>query len=128
MLYIAMLASAAVAEPRIAFEPQGDPLLIRVDDRPLATYVYRDKQILRPYFKDVCAPGGIQVARHDPPREGIDPADHATMHPGLWLAFGDLGEADFWRNKVTVEHGGFVQPLRVEGDKGTWGEQAAWCD
>jgi hypothetical protein len=108
------------AEDRIAFESQADAVVIRVGDRPLATYAYRDKEILRPYFKDVCAPGGIQVTRHHPPRAGIDPGDHATMHPGLWLAFGDLGGADFWRNKGTVEHGGFVQEPQAGGDRGTF--------
>jgi len=120
-LLCAVIASGVTAtEHRIAFEPQADALVIRVDDQPLATYVYRDPQILRPYFKDVCAPGGIEVSRHHPPREGVDPVDHPTMHPGLWLAFGDLGGADFWRNKATVEHGGFVKAPNAEGDKGTF--------
>jgi len=30
------------------------------------------------------------------------------MHPGLWLAFGDLGGADFWRNKARVKHDGII--------------------
>jgi len=120
VLCVVIVSSVTAAEHRIAFESRGDALLIRVNDQPLATYVYRDPQILRPYFKDVCAPGGIQVTRNHPPREGVDPLDHATMHPGLWLAFGDLGGADFWRNKATVEHGGFVKAPHVEGDRGTF--------
>lgn len=119
-LHVVMISGMTAAEHRIAFESQANAVLIRVDGQPLATYVYRDPQILRPYFKDVCAPGGIQVTRHHPPREGVDPPDHATMHPGLWLAFGDLGGADFWRNKATVEHGGFVKAPQVEGDRGTF--------
>ncbi len=120
LLCIGITSCVATAKPRVAFELQADSLRIRVDDQPLATYVYRDPEILRPYFKDICAPGGIQVTRHHPPREGSDPADHATMHPGLWLAFGDLGGADFWRNKATVEHGGFVATPHAEGDMGTF--------
>jgi len=108
------------AERRITFEHRNDELLIRADRRPLATYVYRDAQILRPYFKDVHAPGGIQVTRRHPPKEGADPVDHATMHPGLWLAFGDLSGADFWRNKARVEHVAFVQPPTAEGDQGAF--------
>ena len=42
------------------------------------------------------------------------------MHPGLWLAFGDLGGADFWRNKATIEHGGFVETPHAAGDSGTF--------
>ena len=118
--YVIIVSSATAGEHRIAFEPQVDALRIRVDDQPVATYVYRDPQILRPYFKDVCAPGGIQVTRHHPPREGVDLVDHPTMHPGVWLAFGDLGGADFWRNKATVEHDGFVETPHVEADMGTF--------
>lgn len=120
LLCVALSMSVRAAEHRITFESQADALLIRADGRPLATYVYRDPRVLRPYFKDVCGPGGIQVTRNHPPKEGRDPADHATMHPGLWLAFGDLGGADFWRNKAAVEHGGFVKPPHVEGDRGTF--------
>jgi hypothetical protein len=40
---------------------------------------------------------------------GRDATDHATMHPGLWLAFGDISGADFWRNKGVVRHAGFVE-------------------
>ncbi len=105
---------------RVTFQSQIDALLIRVDDRPLATYVYRDPEIPRPYFKDVRAPGAVQVTRHHPPRQGVDPLDHAAMHPGLWLAFGDLGGADFWRNKATIAHGGFVEAPRAEVDEGTF--------
>jgi hypothetical protein len=122
----AISATAAVGEPapaapqRIVFAPQADALQILADGRPLATYVYRDPEILRPYFKDVCAPSGVQVTRRHPPKEGVDRTDHATMHPGLWLAFGDLGGADFWRNKTTVKHAAFVEPPQVAGDIGTF--------
>jgi len=117
----AMLASdITAAERRVVLEARADSLAIRVDDRLLATYVYRDPEILRPYFQDVCAPGGIPLTRHHPPREGVDPMDHATMHPGLWLAFGDLGGTDFWRNKATVVHDGFVQAPQAEGDRGAF--------
>ena len=120
LLFVAVASGVTVAEHRVTFVSQEGSLLIRVDDRPLATYVYRDPEILRPYFKDVYSPAGVQVTRHHPPRQGIDPVDHATMHPGLWLAFGDLGGADFWRNKATVEHVGFTMPPRVEGAVGTF--------
>ncbi|HEY8503516.1 MAG TPA: DUF6807 family protein, partial [Gemmataceae bacterium] len=65
-------------------------------------YVLRDGEIPRPYFAHVRAPGGVQVTRTHPPVEGKDLTDHATFHPGIWLAFGDLSGADFWRLKATV--------------------------
>jgi hypothetical protein len=121
LLSLAIPVAVTTAEHRIAFELGEDRVLIRVDDQPLATYVYRDSQILRPYFKDLYSPGGLRVTRHHPPREGADPTDHATMHPGLWLAFGDLNGFDFWRNKgPRVEHAGFVKPPQVEGDEGSF--------
>jgi hypothetical protein len=113
-------ASCVAAEHRISFAPQQDALRILADGGPLATYVWRDPEILRPYFKDLHAPGGIPVTRRHPPQKGTDPVDHEAMHPGLWLAFGDLGGADFWRNKARVEHVAFLKPPAVEGDKGAF--------
>jgi hypothetical protein len=42
------------------------------------------------------------------------------MHPGLWLAFGDLGGADFWRNKGKVRHDGFVKTPMGGAGRGTF--------
>jgi hypothetical protein len=76
----------------------------------VATYVYRDDAIPRPYFTHLHAPGGVRVSRNHPPVAGTDPVDHAALHPGLWLAFGDLSGADPWRNKAPIEHDGFAEP------------------
>jgi hypothetical protein len=110
----------ASAEPmsRITFEAQPGAIAIRADGGALATYVYEDAEILRPYFKDVFAPGAIQVTRRHPPTKGIDRTDHADMHPGLFLAFGDLDGADFWRNKARVEHIEFVRPPSSAANRG----------
>ena len=40
------------------------------------------------------------------------------MHPGVWLAFGDLGGEDFWRNKGRVVHRRFVQEPKNDGRRG----------
>ncbi|MEQ8788421.1 MAG: hypothetical protein RIC55_19075 [Pirellulaceae bacterium] len=42
--------------------------------------------------------------RNRPPVKGKDLDDAPTMHPGLWLAFGDIDCADFWRNNARVRH------------------------
>jgi len=110
--------SLAATSGEITFEPEPGAIVIRADGKPLATYVYEDREILRPYFKDLHAPNGAAVTRNHPPKEGVDPGDHATMHPGLFLAFGDLGGADFWRNKANVEHAGFVEAPCVEKGEG----------
>src|SRR4030095_9484295 len=39
--------------------------------------------------------------------------DHNTMHPGIWLGFGDISGTDFWRNKGRIEHERFMETPRV---------------
>lgn len=83
---------------------------------PVATYFYRDERITRPYFAHLKAPGGVQVTRAHPPVAGADRMDHPEYHPGLWLAFGDLGGADNWRLEAPVEHVDFLEePVASEG-------------
>ncbi len=86
----------------LSFKEEVGRFSILVDGEPFATYVYEDAEIPRPYFCDLYAPGGVKVTRNHPPIEGVDLTDHASYHPGLWLAFGDLGGADFWRLKASV--------------------------
>jgi hypothetical protein len=94
----------------LAVRKESDQLVVTDRGLPVATYVFRDAQIRRPFFAHVHAPGERQVTRRHPPREGEDATDHAAMHPGVWLAFGDLGGSDFWRNVGTVEFVEFAQP------------------
>ena len=67
-----------------------------------------------PYLAHVRAPheaGTIAVSRTHPPIPGVDSNDHATMHPGIWLGFGDISKNDFWRNRgPRVEHVTFTVP------------------
>lgn len=106
-----MLATIALllASPPVAFEQNDTSLRITIDGKPFATYMWQDRNILRPYFAHVHAPDGKPVTRNQPPVEGKDATDHANMHPGIWLAFGDLGGSDFWRNKGSVQHVEFVE-------------------
>jgi hypothetical protein len=104
-----LVISCCCAGPASGDEPlqvtsEKNQVVVSRGGKPVARYVFRDQHVLRPYFTALHAPGGSEVTRRHPPREGVDPADHATMHPGLWLAFGDLGGVDFWRNKGRVEH------------------------
>lgn len=92
----------------ITVEDNGDSLQIRCAGKDVATYVYRHDKVLRPFFAHVKAPSGTQVTRNFPPSKR-DRKDHADMHPGIWMAFGDLGGEDFWRNKGTVVHKEFVR-------------------
>lgn len=114
-LLFAAMATAAIAEPAFRVEQQPGALVIHSGDQLVAKYVYKDEQITRPYFCDVHTPAGVQVTRNHPPKEG-DLQDHATFHPGIWMAFGDISGADSWRGKATVEHAEFVEePAQARG-------------
>lgn len=108
-------AGASLAPPSghgFAWELRPDRLSIFHAGYPLADYVFADSQVLRPHFQNLRAPSGVQVTRTHPPGEG-DATDHATMHPGVWLAFGDINGEDFWRNKARIEHVAFTTPPAV---------------
>lgn len=122
-VFTVVLVWAAVGgNPRVAAEEWDcvsapDRLEITLGGQAVAEFVYRDPKILRPYFANLRTPGGIAVTRQHPPVVGVDPDDHATMHPGLWLALGDLNGVDFWRNRGRVEQVRFVEPPRPERDR-----------
>jgi hypothetical protein len=95
--------------PIVAFEPRPDGLQVTIGGQPFARYHFGTEAITRPFFESIHAPDGTQVTRNHPPVEGVDLTDHPTFHPGLWLAFGNLNEADSWRNKDRTRHVGFVE-------------------
>ena len=112
--------AGAEALPHVALEQDDGTLTLKVGGEVVATYVYADPVITRPYFRDLRAPGGTPVSRAHPPVEGRDATDHADMHPGAWLAFADIGGADVWRNRAKVEHVRFVtEPAGAPG-RGTF--------
>ncbi|MBN1442424.1 MAG: PmoA family protein [Planctomycetes bacterium] len=113
-------ADGRAAGADFAVEQKPDRLVITDAGQPVATYVFRDEKILRPYFANVHAPGGIQVTRSQPPIPGLDATDHDTMHPGVWLAFGELSGHDFWRNKARIIHERFVESPAVRGGRVTF--------
>jgi hypothetical protein len=106
--------------PAVAFASRDDGLAITVGGKPLAVYVFEDGPTTRPFLKDLHAPDGTRVTRNHPPVEGVDRTDHGTMHPGLWMAFGDLGGADFWRNRDRVRHVDFAEPPRGGAGSGAF--------
>jgi len=116
-LALATVAFAAQPpkDPGFAWQQTPDRLSITHAGRPVTDYVFRDATILRPHFQNLRAPSGVQVTRNHPSTAG-EPADHATMHPGLWLAFGDISGQDFWRNKARIEHLAFsTLPVLQDG-------------
>lgn len=93
----------------VSFQQHEDRLRIAIDGRQVAEYVFQDEQVRRPYFRHLKTLSGVQVTRTHPPAPGKDLDDHASMHPGLWLAFGDLHATDFWRNQGRVRQVRFLR-------------------
>ncbi len=115
--------AAASSRPLLA-DKQGwsmhnetDRLSILREGRPVATYVTRHPKIRRPFFQDIFTPGGMRITRPIPPDPATEDTDHDTMHPGLWLAFGDLNGLDYWRNKAEIRHIRFVEQGTAERDR-----------
>jgi hypothetical protein len=104
-------------ENKVTFEKGEDSIRISIGSQTIAEYVFRDEQIWRPYFRHLRTRSGVLVTRQHPPVKGQDLDDHATMHPGLWLAFGDINGFDFWRNKGgRIRHVRFVkEPSEAAG-------------
>lgn len=122
-LLLAVLVPAAEAKDRVTFRMEPEQLVILVDSQPVATYVYTDPKIRRPYFAHVRTPDGMQVTRNHPPVAGQDRTDHDTMHPGIALAFGDLDGTDFWRNQGRIEHVEFSRAPSAVDDHGQFTER-----
>jgi hypothetical protein len=116
-------AAAAPPEsplPDVSFAVRDGSVELKVGADVVGTYVYDDPVITRPHFRNLRAPGGAPVTRAHPPVEGVDATDHADMHPGAWLAFGDIGGADVWRNKAKVRHVKFVEHPAGGPGRGTF--------
>ena len=115
LIFIILLAATTWSSANFEVRHEQEKGRIEIFDGSLlvATYSYRDEKVKRPSFSNIKAPNGIQVTRHWPPREGIDPMDHDTMHPGIWMGFGKINDGDFWRNKSEIRHGGFLQEPEV---------------
>jgi hypothetical protein len=114
LFLLAIDVQVAAFGAEVTFTKKPGEVDVRIGGEDVATYAYADRTIPRPYFAHVHGPGGVQLTRNHPPVEAQDRTDHATMHPGIWMAFGDLNGTDIWRNKGRVVHERFVQ----ETDRG----------
>ncbi len=115
-----LLALAGEARAQVRFVEWPGSLEIRSMDQRVAEFVTHDSQIHRPFFAHLQAPGRIQVSRNYPPHTGKEPDDHAAMHPGAWLAFGDIGGNDTWRNRAIVRVARSVEPPQAQADRGSF--------
>ena len=116
-LFVTVAATPSAAG--LSIDRRDDRLVIATDaGEPVAEYVFADPAIGRPSLRDLRTPEGLVVTRPCPPRPGIDPQDHPTMHPGLMLCFSDLSGHDPWRHKTAVRFLGFDG----EPATGDWGD------
>lgn len=111
---------AAARGPGFAIELKDDRLSISHSGRPVGDFVFKDPKIPRPYFANLHVPGGAKVTRNHPPVSGQDATDHDTMHPGIWLGFGDLSGSDFWRHHGRIEHVRFVEEPKIDKERLTF--------
>lgn len=113
LLLLAIVAGlpgwGAPAVEVVSFELDDGQVVIRIGATRVATYVYEDEAIPRPYFANLQAPGGVPVTRTHPPDPVADRGndDHGSFHPGVWLAFGDINGEDSWRLRARIRHVGF---------------------
>jgi len=124
LLLIALLALAlpAIAQPMVTLAVREGELDVLIDQKPVAQYIWQDDALPRPYFRQIATPDGIQVSRNYPPDPVADKGndDHPNFHPGAWLAFGEAGGADFWRNKAVVRHLTFLAPPKSGKGSGSF--------
>ncbi len=76
----------------------ADGLAIQLAGRVIADYHFSHPQTHRPFYANLRTPGGIPVTRTFPPVAGVDPLDHAFMHPGVSLGFANISGVNFWHN------------------------------
>jgi hypothetical protein len=110
----------AAVLPVVSFVRGEGRLRILVDGKHFADYTQQDARISRPFLSNVLAPGGIPATRNHPPVPGKDATDHDTMHPGIWLAFGELGGQDYWRNRARVRPVKFLAGPQGGAGEGTF--------
>jgi len=113
----AIPSKAASGRSGFSVEEQEDRLRILLGGQPIVDFVFQDKKIRRPYFANARLVNGVKTTRNHPPIAGEDAVDHDTMHPGIWLGFGDISGQDFWRNKAAMEHVRFVTPPTVKEER-----------
>lgn len=109
---------------KFALDLKVDRLTITHADKPVGEYVWGDPKILRPYFANMHGPMGMKITRNHPPISGKDTTDHDTMHPGIWLGFGDISGIDFWRNRGRIQHVKFLVPPTATKDRVTFATES----
>lgn len=117
LLLAGSLRAVRAEEPAVSFVKEDGRVHFRIGGSDVATYVFRDEQVPRPYFAPVRTRSGIPVTRRHPPVPDQDATDHTGLHTGLWLSFGDLSGCDYWRLKARTEHVRFLEEPAGNGSR-----------
>jgi hypothetical protein len=107
------------AKSKFGFEVKKDRLIMTHAEKPLGEYVWGDTAIRRPFFANFHGLTGTKITRNHPPL-ATDSSDHGTMHPGIWLGFGQISGVDFWRNQGRIQHVKFLAPPTATEDRITF--------
>src|ERR1051325_7325433 len=75
----ALSSRARGDEPKLTAKQSASSVTVFAGKQPVASYVYADEKIARPFYAHVSTIGGVPVTRNFPPKAG-EPADHADMH------------------------------------------------
>lgn len=128
LFFLLFSSDPAASAPVLRVEKGVGQMAIYVGTQPIASYVWQDEEVPRPYFANLTTIDGIPVTRNHPPDpvQDKDNDDHATYHPGVWLAFGDISGVDFWRNKARVRHVRFSEDPQVEDGQLRFAVVDAW--
>lgn len=120
-LLVSLLISSllgAAEKPPVTFQRKTNKLVIQIDGKPFAEYVFRDPKLARPYFCNIYTPAGIKVTRNHPAKKG-DQQDH-PHHTGIFFTFGDLNGHDFWHGKGITRHLEFIGPPESQPGTGSF--------
>lgn len=117
-LLVSIAATNCFAQ--LQFKAESGGLVITNGSTKVIEYVHSDPQILRPHFTRAHSPSGLLLTRANPPVAGVDAIDHPTMHPGIWLAWGDINGQDFWRNKARIEHVRYIDQPKLDQNRLTF--------
>lgn len=120
LLFAIASPSILVAQSVLQFDARDNEIIAKLGDQAIFHYVFKDTEIPRPYFAHVKTPSGVAVSRNHPPQKGVDKDDHPTMHPGIWISFGDLNGNDYWRLKAKTRHKAFTHRPSVIGGSGAF--------
>jgi hypothetical protein len=128
VIFTSRAFAAGVGASAVGFARDDGRITVTVGGQPVAVYCYQDDKITRPFFTHVRTLSGIQVTRNHPPIAGQDIEDHATLHPGIWMSFGDISGSDFWRLSAKVQHDKFTEEPAGGADKGSFAVRNKYLD